>query len=158
MILKTFFLPFFLFVTISTSLYSSEKPNELSPIIKTKTLKKSPFMVRRNKHAQKNHLSVEITPPNSPEFLARAQVSHENNKNSYSIKITTRPSARIMNALADQIKSEKKINITQAPEISVELCNLSDDQNSDLNKLMVNFFKTRFLPNTQDYPNTRTSL
>lgn len=138
---KTYYIALFL-TALAPELYASEQI--LSPIIKTKVIKKSPVIVRKNKHQQPDHFSVDITPPNSPEYLARAQVTHDQ-KNSCSIKVITRPQAAIMNILADQLRS-KKIDTRHAPQISVELYNLNNDNNSELNKFMVNFFQSKLSP------------
>lgn len=130
------------FLSVTSGIQASE--HVLSPIIKTKVIKKSPVVVRKNKHQEAHHFSIEITPPNSPIYLARAQITHDQ-KDSCSIKVFTRPHATILNILADQLQS-KKIDSSKSHRISVELYNLKNDKNSELNKFVVNFFKSKLSP------------
>ncbi|BDC35015.1 hypothetical protein Noda2021_09730 [Candidatus Dependentiae bacterium Noda2021] len=88
----------------------------------------------------KSHFSVEITPPNSPESLARAYIKpHETNASSCSVKISARPNIHVIEELANQLKKNKHIKKLRPDSLSVEFQNLSndaDESNTELSNIM----------------------
>lgn len=88
----------------------------------------------------KSHFSVEITPPNSPECLARAYIKpNAHNNLSCSLKITTRPNIHVINELEQQLNAHKTSKKLTLDSWSVEFQNLSnnpEENNSELNLIM----------------------